>query len=540
MASINIKALNPLPPKSVTVPTAATPDVDGSYGPPPRAIVKKFAGAYYSGALRWLGEFDPDHITYEQMYMMRRDPMIKMAQNYILAPLANAPWRCEAPDPTDPDQARQAAFAEQALQDIYISAIKGYFTKLDFGHTAMIKRFKKINPEWTFMNPVTNELEPVWEDEDIQAIVWDDPRVIPPETAWPNFTADGEQFAGIFYKPGWNMRDNKTILQNGVLVTIPDQTLIQAELIPPGNCLWAVNEREESFNNWAGYPRSGYAFRYWWTYWFRWILADRHFERDADPPMKVTYPPGMSEDEQGHLTQNADTALQMGDLVRDGATLAFPSTVYMDDLGKPTSVPLWDAEFLQGGENMAVYQASFEYLDVMKLRSMLVPEGTLIESKGTTTPTTGGPSSYSKTFTESLGMLMNEFDRDVNKYFIPDLLSVNFKNPVAIKKVTTGFRSVDIDMAGSLLQYIANQSGSTLPIDVRQLLEDAGIPTIRVTNQSDPLPTAEGADSNSPTSSDSPADGVPTGPITPILPKNQIVPPGKKTTPVAVPAGSQS
>ena len=36
--------------------------------------------------------------------------------------------------------------------------------------------------------------------------------------------------------------------------------------------LWVTNEKDPNFGSIFGYPRLGYAYRYWWSYWFRWAI----------------------------------------------------------------------------------------------------------------------------------------------------------------------------------------------------------------------------------------------------------------------------
>lgn len=469
MGEINVKVLKKGAPRLPKPGDTPEVEVNNEIGPKSRALVNKFAGAYYSKALKDLGQFNPFKITYEQMYMMSMDPIIKMAITYTIAPLANAPWRCEGEDP------EQVALTEEALKEIYISLLKGYFTKLSFGHAGLLIRFKRAFPTYKYTDPETGEEKPVWSDDTVQAVVWSDPRPLPPETVEPAFTSDGSQFDGMYFTPSAGMKDQIKKLVEGKLTTEASTDQPKTEQIPVGNSLWAINEKEETFNNWAGYPRSGYAFRYWWSYWFRFVLADRHFEHDADPPMKVSFPPGVNEEGE----QNADVAMRIGDDLREGGTIAVPSTPYTDDLGKPTGKPLWEAEFVTGGENMSAYQNSFDYLDVMKFRSMLVPEQTLIEgSKGTGARNVAAV--VGKVFAESLGMLMDEFDKDVNKYMIPTFLAINFAEPKRVVKVTTGFRDIDMNLGVQLLQAIANSRSEELPIDLKQLLDEMGIPTTKV------------------------------------------------------------
>lgn len=463
---INVAALRAVggdeEPKKSGSKDPAGVDLEAKLGPTVRAILKKGAGSYYSGALKALGQFDPEKITYEQMYMMRRDPMIALGLKYIIAPLVNAPWKIKCPD------RQQGAFVEEALKEIYVPLVQGICTMLAFGHAGIIKRFDRRIPTWLYTDE-TGEEVPVWDDDTIKAVVWDLPRVLPPETVNPAFTEDGQHFDGLLYKPGPNMKDKDE-----------GNDALEEQQIPVGHALWAINEREESFGNWAGYPRTGYAFRYWWSYWYNYILADRHFEQDADPPAEVKYPIGKTLDpDTGEEVDNATLALNMGDAIREGATLAVPSDTWEDDLGKPSSNPKWSFRFVSGGENMGTYIERFRDLRIMKLTGMLIPPQALME-------TTGGSSSRNAaatavtTFNESLGILMHTIDTLINRYMIPDLLRINFETPADCRKVTTGFRSVDTAFANTILSYIVNKDGADLPIDVQELLEQTGIPTLAV------------------------------------------------------------
>ena len=46
-----------------------------------------------------IGKFDPDQITFEQMRLMRRHPMIAFALHFLKAVLLNAEWHIECADP---------------------------------------------------------------------------------------------------------------------------------------------------------------------------------------------------------------------------------------------------------------------------------------------------------------------------------------------------------------------------------------------------------------------------------------------------------
>ena len=138
------------------------------------------------------------------------------------------------------------------------------------------------------------------------------------------------------------------------------------------------------FGNIFGYPRLGYAYPYWWSYWFRWAIADRAFERKGDPAILVRHPEGDLDLGDGQVISNAEYALLIGDRLRAGAAIAMPSTPYMGLDDKPSSLPEWSIEFLKGGVELDPFDNSFDYLDVQKLRAIFVPEQALIEGGGGT------------------------------------------------------------------------------------------------------------------------------------------------------------
>ena len=49
-------------------------------------------------------------------------------------------------------------------------------------------------------------------------------------------------------------------------------------------------------------------------------------------------------------------------------------------------------------------------------------------------------------------MVMYDWDRAINEFWIPDLLKQNFVNPPEARKVTTGFDEEDLGLAADLLK----------------------------------------------------------------------------------------
>lgn len=231
-------------------------------------------------------------------------------------------------------------------------------------------------------------------------------------------------------------------------------------------------------NSLWGYPRIGYAYRFWWSFWFNWGLADRHFEKDADPPTIVRYPPGRTlADKDGTQRDSRAMALLIGNQARSNSTIAMPSDVVVDDQGMAKNTFEWSIEFLKGGGNFDVFEKRFAQLQTMILRSCMVPEEAF-QAKG-------GSAGYNSTgqlqeaFQSSQITLMQELDMDVNRYVIPQLVAANFadRNVKAVK-VTAGFDVEDIDLAKSIIQGAANSDVQQLDIDMRHLLDAVGLPVL--------------------------------------------------------------
>jgi len=244
--------------------------------------------------------------------------------------------------------------------------------------------------------------------------------------------------------------------------------------------LWATNEKDSVFGSYWGYPRIGYAVRYWWLYWYEFALSARAFERWADPPFTVFHPAEDGIDvETGDTIDFGEEALSLAEKLRSGANIAMPSTVIKGFDERQTSVREWYAEQMKSEVNFDALMKKFEYLDVMKLRSVMVPEQALVEGKGGTS-SRNVAATFGDIFQESQAVLMEEIDDHINRYMIPQLLEANFgPGGPTCTKVTTGFDPQDIDTMRSIIESVANKTGvDKLPVDERELLTRLGVPTM--------------------------------------------------------------
>lgn len=437
--------------------------------------------------------FNVERIPISRLRQMRRDPMISFATHFIRTPIIRAPWFIKCED------AQVAAFVDYSLRRIYARLVYQYMLSLDFGFSAIAKKFiqepiigtyfdpndpegQQESPDNFLLpggvNPAPAELQgsekPIWSEGAVLPWVWAPFVPLPPEDVEPVWNKG--EFDGIKFTPRFQVQSvqGSTASNEGDLD------------IDVYHSLWITNERDSVFGNIFGYPRIGPAYNYWWSYWHHHALYDRHFEKDADPPTKVTHPEGNYEDPNtGDVIPYRELALDIGDRVRAGSTIAIPSEVYANFEDRPSSIPKWDIEYLRGGGNFEAFIESFDYMNVMKLRAVWVPEQALIEGKG-------GQSSrnvadtFGDAFQESQAVLLEEFDLHINRYVIPQLVAVNFPEfEGKAEKITRGFSNKDVETMRQIIQLIGQnpESLNTLPVDVRQLLEDFAIPLMDIKNQ---------------------------------------------------------
>lgn len=406
--------------------------------------------------------FNVTKIPLTKLEQMRRDPMIAFGLMFVKVPLIRAHWYIDSVDP------QRAAFVDYCLRRIYGRFILAYLNCLDFGYSPVVKRFEYFQPDWTYIDPSTGEEKDVWPEKNIEALIWKPFTALNPRKARPKFNSKGE-FAGIDHAPGSDFT-------SGVFGGNANRPAD----IPLDWSLWATNEKDSEFGSYYGYPRIGYAYRYWWSYWYKFGLSDRAFEKWGDPPFVVFHPSDVGvEDDDGNEIDFGESALATAEQLRSGANVAMPSSVirgYAED--RPTNVREWDFKQVETTTNFAALNESFEYLDVQKLRSVMVPEQGLIEGKGGSS-SRNVASEFGDLLKESQAVVMEEIDDHINRFMIPQLLEANFGSKGAsCKKVTTGFDPQDVETMRNIVQGIVNAKGEIPEADMQGILKQLGVPQL--------------------------------------------------------------
>lgn len=236
-------------------------------------------------------------------------------------------------------------------------------------------------------------------------------------------------------------------------------------------------------NSIYGYPLIAHSFRFWWSYWFLWANLDRAFERSAVPPMIAYHPEGNYTDDDGLERPFWEIALEAAERLRSNAIAAIPSTMATAGLeDKGTSQREWAFEFLEAPtQNFTAINEHLAYLDVMKLRSVMVPEMAFIEGDG---------GSSSRNVATQMGEIFNgsqenkweEIADHINRFIIPQLLAVNFpefvNNGGSCRIVGHGFAKEDTEFLKQIIQLVGQGDPLSLGVDIREALGRIGAPLL--------------------------------------------------------------
>jgi hypothetical protein len=424
----------------------------------------------------YLGKpFDATNIPLSKLEQMRRDPILAFALMFVKTPLIRAPWHIKCADP------KIAAAVDASLRKIYGRFILAYCNSLDFGFSPMVKRFEyDEKPDWVFVdkdNPEQEE-QPVWTLKTVKPIVWKPFTALNPRRCTPHWNSKGEfngidfaqsGFSNPFYTSGYPSS------QTGYEYAGSAKRVAD---IPLSWALWATNEKDSVFGSYWGYPRIGHAYRFWWSYWYRFGVADRAFEKWGDPPMVVYHPDDpLAVDSAGNPVNFTDTALGLAESARSGANVALPGGVVTSFDERPTGIREWEIFQLQTKTDFGAIGDTFRYLDIQKLRAVMVPEQALIEGEGGTS-SRNVASTFGELFQEAQAVVKQEIDDHLNRWVIPQFVDLNF-GPTAPRAsiVTDGFDQMDLDTMASVLQLVGQRQLLSV-IDERELAERMGVPTV--------------------------------------------------------------
>jgi hypothetical protein len=471
------------------IPPEEAAAIRASVGGPEQGPSSEARSAYpnWRQVMDQLGDpYDTELIPISKLRMMRRDPIIGFGLSFIKTPHVRARWYIDAKDANGPN-AQISAHLDHDLRRIMSAFVLQWSNSLDFGFQGLARRFELGIPSGTYVGPGpdgTPQNLPIWDQGNIQPIRWKPFVALRPETVNPNWAPDGS-FNGMNY-------DGSLASLPGGVGAKPAEGEADTQDIDLYHSLWVTNERDQNFGSIFGYPRLGYAYRYWWSYWFRWSITDRAFEKKADPSIIVKHPEGAFVDPTtGQTTQYSAYALTIGTRMRSGGIITIPSTPYEGPSGT-TNIPEWDIDFTKDMVNFDPFDKTFDYLDIGKIRSLWIPEQSLVEGKGGTS-SRNVAAQLDSSFTESQAVMSVQIQETVNRWVIPQWLAVNYPEFIAnqgtAQLVIQGFADEDVAFTQQILQLIGQQTQGInkliTMVDLQKILDDAGVPLLDIKAQAD-------------------------------------------------------
>ena len=421
--------------------------------------------------------FSVRRLPFSIMRDMAADPTLAFALYYIETPLINASYSFDCED------ALLAAAVDAAYRPINSDFKSKTSNSLRMGYQPLVKRFKLGKLDGIYRDKTSEKPEedlPVWPSKNVDALMWKTFLALPPENCLPRWNEMGN-FNGYMYSPV--PIPNPMML--GVAQTYGPQVL-SGYPIPLEWSIWKVNERNQHFGSLYGAPRTQRAYRFWWSFWYRWALADRSFENKADPAKIVYFPTEVSE---ALDTNNPESetpyslqqkAIQIGNNIRSGTTVAFPGEFMVGEDGKTMNQRKWEAKYMEGGENFSSLEQNFLALETMKLKACFLPEQAFVDATmaGQTSSQRYISAQMGEIYQESQQLLSNEDDEIVNKYMIPEFIAANFPEKVDIpcKKVTRGYGSQNSELVKQIITLLGQKNPENIPVDIRELLRQNGIP----------------------------------------------------------------
>src|ERR1035437_4092213 len=428
--------------------------------------------------VRWRGKdpFSVRHIPFDQMREMTTDLMLGFGWFFTVAPLCRADWLIESPD------AQLAAAVDVDFRPIATATYLNFSNSLWFGHQPLTKRFKLGKLGGYYRDPQAADPSkdiPIWTSS-ADALLWKSPMALNPSHCIPMWDDDGDMIGFKFSNlpiPNFDLLSAANAY--GYMV-------IPGHVIDDDYAMWVTNEQELNFGSIYGSPRTKRAYRYWWSYWYRWALADRAFENHVDPAKIVYYPTDFDEfidsedNPTSQVTLAREKAIRLGESTRSGATIALPADFIEGPDGKPTSARKWEiTPYASGQQHFSDLDQTFAHLDTLKLRSWLIPEQAFIEGRGATSSRLIA-TQLGEVYQESQQLLLDGWDAYVSEHMFPQCIAAHFPDKIGTpcRRVSSGLGAIDEQLRQTVLTLVGQVRGEVMPVDIRTLLMQSGIPIL--------------------------------------------------------------
>lgn len=398
-----------------------------------------------------LGTFNPRAIGVSERILMRLDPDVAFSLALQRAPIINMSWTVESND----DEIK--TFVEQQLRRHYRRLAKAATLSMIYGFQ-VIEKVWQAGPVTLRMQgkdgtSTTKKLPMAWTLRRSKAI---DPRTI-------TLIADpfADEWVGV--RQSRNFGDGRMVFAGR------DRAM-----------LWSFRS-EEVWGKLTGYALIDQAYEPWWWKTAMNLIANRYFERRADPSVKGRAPAATKDTSTGKMVDGFQYMASQIQSLKNGSAVVLPGS--KDQSGNF----LYDLEFLADDKRGDMIQARCDALGIQ------IHRGLLLTDEAATSNETGSRA-RSEVHLQALGTMQEEIMDDwlddvLNPQFVDPLVLYNY-GPQALEESETyvrsgglseGMRQTLKDVLLRLMdaeQMTANGQRITLAemLQSRDIAEDLGLP----------------------------------------------------------------
>ncbi len=407
-----------------------------------------------AGLARRLRQHPSGTIPLRTLALMRKDAQIGLALRLAKSIFHSAGFWVECADP-----AEEALYGEVIVEGLLPRLLQSSLLAYDFG----------FSPH-----------ELVWKVGDVSV-------------TWGRGADHGErEFRGLYLPHAAREIDpaRATVLFEPETFRFAGLEIAQAGStfeLRPESCFVFTNQKE--FGDWYGTPRQEPAYDPWHDGQLLRFFRNVYFERSGAPQMKAFIPTDQETfDASGNPIEDPLTyyAAELPEVVRSSSIIVLPG-----DIDPETRLRKWDIEYLRLDSRGTEFRDQEAYLDVLKMRGVLVPERVATQEKGTGTH--GMVESQTRTFFDTADWDLGAFVSDVNEHLLPTFRRLNDLPGRARLKTTgvsRGAESLLLSVFQAISQAEAMATSQGLPpailndtiakmVDAERLLRNMEVPVRR-------------------------------------------------------------
>lgn len=242
--------------------------------------------------------------------------------------------------------------------------------------------------------------------------------------------------------------------------------------------LWLTFRQELAFGAYGGVGRLEHCYKQWWLKNFGTDLYVVALQKQANRVVQASYPPGV-DPKSGKSNQTI--ALEVGDSVRSGATVAIPSDTYttigLDGEERASTVQKWGLEFLEGAGSMQAFHEIDDHHDKKMAMGYFIPPQSLFDVTGGQLGSVTSAEVLAGIAAEILMQDAADIDRHLNEYVFPAISTANFPDTSPRVTVrTTGLAQDSRAALTEMLKALIGQHPDAQYFDLRAAMERLEFP----------------------------------------------------------------